>query len=368
MQAQIWRRPDDIVSPEVLDDNSVVFRVQAEDASSVMLTGTWPANIERMIPMEKKDASLYEVKIGPLPSDMYEYEFIIDGVPALDPRNRDVTHDGAWIQNRLIIPGQQAELYDVNPVPHGKVTAVWYPSPTLGQHRRMNIYTPPRYEDEDHEYPVLYLLHGGGGDEEVWLNRGRANYILDNLIAAGEAQPMLVVFPNGYPNYAGAPLHRPYSTNQTPGISPMVSGKYETSLISDIVPYIDKNYRVKADPDHRAIAGFSMGGYHTQVITNSNPDAFKYIGVMSMGLFNELPEVQYSRDQHLAQLQTLKIADPKLYWIGMGKEDFLYQHISKLLGIYDEVGLRYLYRETAGHHDWNSWRPYLAEFLPLLFK
>ncbi len=368
MDAQIMRQPDGIVSPEILADGSVIFRVQAKGAGSVQLTGTWPVNFERYIPMEQKDAMLFEVKIGPLPSDMYEYEFIIDGVPALDPRNREATHDGPWIQNRLMVPGRQSELYDVNPVPHGKVTTVWYPSPTIGQDRRMNIYTPPGYENEDREYPVLYLLHGGGGDEEVWLSRGRVNYVLDNLIAAGEAQPMIVVMPNGYANYAGAPLNRPYATEQTPGIGPMISGKFETSLVKDIVPYIEKNYRVNANPDYRSICGFSMGGYHTQMVTNSNPGMFSYIGVMSMGLFSELPGVEYSKDQHLSQLKMLKNTRPKLYWIGMGTEDFLYEHIAPLLKLYDEVGLNYYYRENAGYHDWNSWRLYLTEFVPLLFK
>jgi enterochelin esterase family protein len=368
MEAQIRRQPDGIVSPEVLDDNSVTFRVKAKDAGSVQLTGTWPVNFEQIIPMEKKDSTLYEVTIGPLPSDMYEYEFVIDGVPVLDPRNKEVTHDGAWIQNRLMVPGQQAELYDVNPIPHGKVNAEWYPSPTIGEDRRIFIYTPPGYENEDCQYPVLYLLHGGGGDEEVWLSRGRANYILDNLIAEGKTQPMIVVMPNGHPNYVGAPLHRPSPAKQNPSISPMVSGAFETSLINDIIPYVEKNYRVKANPDHRAIAGFSMGGYHAQMITNRNPGTFKYIGVMSMGLYNELPGVEYSRDQHLSQLKTLKEANLKLYWIGMGTEDFLYQRIPKLLEIYDEAGLAYIYRENAGRHNWNSWRLYLTEFVPLLFK
>lgn len=374
MEAQIWRRPDEFISPEILDDNSVIFRIQAENAGAVTLTGTWPATFERSITMEKTDATLYEAKVGPLPSDMYEYEFIIDGVPALDPRNRAITRDGAWTQNCLMVPGQQAALYDVNPVPHGKVTAVWYPSPTLGTERRMVIYTPPGYEldheNEAQEYPVLYLLHGGGGDEEVWLSRGRVNYILDNLIAAGATQPMLVVMPNGYPNYVGAPLHRPHASEQTPGISPMISGLFEASLINDIVPYIEANYRVKADPDHRAISGFSMGGYHTQMITNSNPGAFNYIGVMSMGLFSGLPgvEVEYNRDQHLSQLIALKESQPNLYWIGMGTEDFLYKGIAPLLKLYDEAALNYLYRENNGYHDWNSWRLYLTEIVPLLFQ
>lgn len=368
MEAQIWRRPDNIVSPEILADNSVIFRVQAEHAGSVTLAGSWPVDFERTYPMAQKEATLYEVKIGPLPSDMYEYEFIIDGVPVLDPRNRAVTHDGAWTQNRLLVPGEGADLYDVKPVPHGQVTAVWYPSPTLGHERRMVIYTPPGYENGEQNYPVLYLLHGGGGDEEVWQSRGRVNYILDNLIAAGAAQPMLVVMPNGYPNYAGAPLHRPAATAQTPGISPMISGQFESGLVNDIVPYIEQHYRVKADPDQRAISGFSMGGYHTQMITNSYPGLFNYIGVMSMGLYNELPGVTYSREQHLNQLNALKNTQPKLYWIGMGTADFLYKSIAPLLALYDEAGLDYLYRENAGHHDWNSWRLYLTELVPLLFK
>ena len=178
---------------------------------------------------------------------------------------------------------------------------------------------------------------------------------------------MIVVMPNGQPNCVGAPLHRPYSAEQTSGIIPMVSGAFEASLVNDIIPYVEKHYRVKANPDHRAIAGFSMGGFHTQIITNNNPGTFRYIGVMSMGLYNELPGVEYSRDQHLSQLKALKNAHPKLYWIGMGTEDFLYQRIPKLLKLYDEIGLEYTYRENAGRHNWNSWRLYLTEFAPLLF-
>jgi enterochelin esterase family protein len=267
-----------------------------------------------------------------------------------------------------MVPGEQAELYDVNDVPHGKVSAVWYPSPTIGKERRMNIYTPPGYEKSNEQYPVLYLLHGGGGDEDGWLSRGRANYILDNQIASGQAEPMIVVITNGYPNHEGAPLHRPFTTEKSSGISAMVSGQFEASLINDIIPYIEKHYRVIGDPDHRAITGFSMGGYHTQMVTNRNPETFKYIGVMSMGLYHGLPGVEYSRDEHLNQLETLRNSDPELYWIGMGTEDFLYETIAPLLEIYDEAGLQYTYRENEGRHDWNSWRLYLSEFVPHLFN
>jgi enterochelin esterase family protein len=234
----------------------------------------------------------------------------------------------------------------------------------------MFIYTPPGYEKDKKSYPVLYLLHGGGGDEEVWLSRGRANYILDNLIAAGKAVPMIVVITNGNPSTPGAPLDRPLAIQPaTQGIASMASGKFEESLVKDVVPYVEKNYRIIKDADHRAITGFSMGGFQTQNITNSHPGMFQYIGIMSMGLFSSArPEMKYNREEHVKQLEALKRSNPKVYWIGMGKDDFLYQSVLKLKALYDEVGFKYTYRENQGRHDWNSWRLYLSEFAPLLFK
>lgn len=364
------RQPNGIISPEVLPDNSVVFRVKAPNANSVQVSGTWATG--KMTPLEKKD-SVFEVKIGPLVSDMYEYDIILDGIPMLDPNNNMVTRDGAWIQNRLMIPGVMADVIDVKAVPHGDLKAVWYHSNTLDADRRMFIYTPPGYDKNKNKYPVLYLLHGGGGDEEVWLSRGRANYILDNLIANGKAVPMIVVITNGNPNTPAAPLDRPAAMqNKIPGgIGSMASGKFEESLMKDVLPYVESNYRVIKDADHRAITGFSMGGYQTQNITNANPDKFKYIGVMSMGLFSSFgnnPNPNYNKDQHVAQLKALIAAKPKLYWIGIAKSDFLYSTAVKLRSLYDEVGLKYTYRENEGTHDWNSWRLYLSEFAPLLFK
>jgi enterochelin esterase family protein len=149
----------------------------------------------------------------------------------------------------------------------------------------------------------------------------------------------------------------------------MASKKFEESLMKDVIPYVEKNYRVIADADHRAVTGFSMGGYQTQNITNSNPTKFKYIGVMSMGLFSSMGNgSNYNKEEHVKQLKELQKANPKLYWIGMGKGDFLYSSVLKLNELYDEVGLKYTYRESAGRHDWNSWRLYLSEFAPLLFK
>jgi enterochelin esterase family protein len=356
------------VSREVQPDNSVIFRVKAPGANSVSVFGTWPPSLQYAIPMTKKD-TLYEVKVGPLPSGMYEYRFMIDSVFTLDPKNNEVTRDGSIIENRLMVPGALADLIDVKSVPHGQVTAVWYPSPTLGMERRMLVYTPPGYEKDKKTYPVLYLMHGGGGDEEGWTSRGRANYILDNLIASGKAVPMIVVMTNGNPNTPAAPLDRSYSFLQpAAGIASMASGKFEESLVKDVIPYIEKNYRVIADPQHRAITGFSMGGFQTQNITNSNPDKFKYIGVMSMGLFSSFPGANYNKETHVKQLEALKKSNPTVYWIAIGKQDFLYSSEEKLRALYDEIGFKYTHEENEGRHDWNSWRLYLTEFAPMLFR
>ncbi|MBL7818581.1 MAG: hypothetical protein JNL70_26515 [Saprospiraceae bacterium] len=366
--AEGQRRPNNVISPEVLSDNSVIFRLKAPEGHTVQVSGTWATG--KMTTMERKD-TVYEVKLGPLASDMYEYDILLDGVPVLDPSSSMVTRDGAWIQNRLMIPGAMADIIDVKPVPHGDLKSVWYASPTIGAERRMFIYTPPGYDKDRKKYPVLYLLHGGGGDEEVWLSRGRANYIVDNLIATQKATPMIVVITNGNPNTPAAPLDRPAAMqNKIPsGINSMASGKFEESLMKDVVPYIENNYRVIADAEHRAITGFSMGGFQTQNITNANPSKFKYIGVMSMGLFSSaLNDKNYNKEQHIQQLKELQKNNPKVYWIGIAKDDFLYQSVVKLKALYDEIGFKYTYRENEGTHDWNSWRLYLSEFSQMIFK
>lgn len=359
-----------LVSPEVLPDHSVIFRIKAPGAYSVQVTGTMRSDF-KPIPMEKKDSGLFEVKIGPLASGMYEYRFILDSALVLDPNNKAVTRDGSYIENRLLVPGQLGDLLDVQDVPHGMVSAVWYPSPTLHMNRRMYVYTPPGYEQGKEKYPVLYLFHGAGGDEDGWISRGRANYILDNLIASKAALPMIIVITNGNPESMAAPMDRPLNANKEQGgIGSMASQRFEESLVKDVVPFIEKNYRVQADAGHRAIAGLSMGGYQTQNITNANPTMFSYIGVMSMGLLSAFGNNtgNYNREKHMEQLKALVAAQPKLYWIGIGKDDFLYGTVTKLRSLYDEVGLKYIYRESEGNHVWNVWRLYLTEFAPKLFR
>lgn len=356
-------------SPEIQEDGSVIFRLYAPEIDSVTVRGTFTIGESpiAMLKMVKNDTGLFVAKSESLPSDMYVYTFVADGVSALDPNNRIVVRDGSYIENRLVVPGKTFDLYDVKDVPHGRLHALWYPSPTIGANRRMIVYTPPGYETSGESYPVLYLLHGGGGDEEAWTSRGRANYILDNLIASGKARPMIIVMTNGVPSVQAAPGERPVASLSQPansGPAGMISGKFEESLVSDVVPFIEQNFRVIQDADHRGIAGLSMGGYHTLSTTFKYPDEFEYIGVMSMGIFRNV-----NRDELVGQIEALKESDPALYYIGCGKYDFLvYEGLQELLALYDDLGFKYTYRETNGGHSWNNWRLYLSEIATLFFQ
>jgi enterochelin esterase-like enzyme len=312
------RRPEPVKSPEIMDDHSVIFRLRAPQADSVRLGGTMNADYAEL-DMTKNEDGIFEIKVGPLVPDMYVYTFIVDGVKTIDPANNIVVRDGSYIESRLMIPGELTDLYDVKEVPHGRVSAVWYPAESLGMTRRCLVYTPPGYDHSSESYPVLYLLHGGGGDGEAWISRGRANYILDNLIAQGKAKPMIIVIPNGNASATSAPGETPFALRLqqnrgamgSPGA--MTAEKIPESLVRDLIPFIEANYRVKPDREFRALAGLSMGGYQTQKTSNLYPEEFDYLGVMSMGLYSMFGN--YNKEEHLAQLEALKKANPKLYWI-----------------------------------------------------
>ena len=370
-QTAAQQRPAPVNSPEIQADHSVIFRLRAPEAKTVKLGGTMNSDYAE-INMVKNNDGIFEIKIGPLEPDMYVYTFIVDGVKTIDPSNNIVVRDGSYIESRLMIPGEQTDLYDVKDVPHGKVSAVWYPAKTLGMSRRCVVYTPPGYDKSSELYPVLYLLHGGGGDEEGWISRGRANYILDNLIALGKAKPMIIVIPNGNVSATSAPGETPLALRlqqqsralAAPGA--MVGDQIPESLITDLIPFIEENFRVKVTRENRALAGLSMGGYQTQKTSNLYPDKFSYLGVMSMGLYSMFEN--YNREEHITQLKALQNAHPRLYWIACGKKDFLHQGVLDLLKLCDETGLKYVYRESEGGHSWNNWRLYLSEFAPLLFQ
>jgi len=368
VNAQFQRGPQ-ITSPEINPDNSVTFRMIASDAAKVTLTGNWMTGWGTQVALVKGDSGIWSLTTDILAAEFYTYTFNVNGVKLLDPSNAQVVRDGTRFENVLIVPGEASDVYTVKDVPHGVLSKVWYPSPTLDKNRRMYVYTPPGYENGDKKYPVFYLFHGAGGDEDAWTTLGRAPYIMDNLIADGKAEPMIVVMTNGNAWSEAAPGDETAKENAgAPDFSQMANGGFEKSLINDVIPFIEKNYRTLTDKNHRAIAGLSMGGMQTQTITNTNPDKFAYIGVMSMGLMNDPRWVKYNEEEHKKQIMDLKNSDVKLYWIGCGKDDFLFESVTNLRKLYDDLGFKYEYRESTGGHTWANWRIYLSELAPKLFK
>ena len=346
-----------IVSPEIQGD-SVTFRLSANYATVVNLSGSWMPNPwGGSIPMQKGADGVWSVKIA-LPSpEIYTYNFVVDGVSVNDPLNYMVQRDGTRYLNMLMVPGERTENYfPANQ--RGTVSYKWYDSEILGINRRLTVYTPYGYETSKAKYPVLYLLHGAGGDEEAWTSMGRAAQILDNLIEKGLAEPMIVVMPNGNAGQQAA-CTMGLSVKEFPRTEANAN-LYVTSLVKEIIPYIEKNYRVIAKPEARAIAGLSMGGGHTISATTLFPGTFDYICPMSCGV---------GESDHLdADLQGIKKAGYKLYWIGCGTADFAMPGSEVLDEALTRNGMEHTFFTSDGGHEWKNWRLYLNTFARLLFK
>mgnify|MGYP000864750047 FL=1 len=356
-----------VVSPDIKSDNSVTFSLYAPEATNVTLNGSWMAQGTTGT-FEKNSEGVWSITVGPLEPSMYHYNLIVDGVRAIDPGNPKAQRDGVNYASTLIIPGTGSEIFEVNNVPHGALSKVWYNSPSLGLYRRMYIYTPPGYEENNEKYPVLYLLHGGGGDEDAWSSLGRANYILDNLIAQGKAKPMIVVMTNGNSDQTAAITDRKLAPTAG-AMNTMASNVFPNSLINDVMPYIEKNYRTINNKENRAIAGLSMGGLQTQIISANNPGLFDYMGVFSMGIQMELGEVTTNLIKSYDEnLDKVKRNNYKLFYIAVGVEDFVYEGVKLLREKLDEHDFKYIYNETSGGHTWANWRNYLSDFAPRLFK
>ena len=269
--------------PVIQPDNHVRFRLQAPKASAVTVRWGVQVDIGDPVTMTKGSDGTWSATVGPLESDLYGYTFAVDGMRMVDTCHAEVKRDGVKLESMLLVPGGIGDLYAVKDVPHGTLAQVWYPSPTAKLTRRMQVYTPPGYENGDTRYPVLYLLHGGGGDETEWNNQGRMSEILDNLIAQGKAKPMIVVMPNGHVTRTAAlgfsvtSIPAPASAlAMAPGQAQPAGASFEETLVKDVIPYVEKHYRVLADKQSRAIAGLSMGGGHTFRTTLSNPAMFNY--------------------------------------------------------------------------------------------
>ncbi len=365
-----------IISPQIQPDNKVTFRIYAPHSIGVAINGEWMSGSVPRENLVRNDTGLWSTTLGPLNPEFYGYSFIVDGVTVLDPSNPLIKRDGMRNASVLLVPGKESDLYSVKNIPHGTLSKVWYESPTLNLTRRTYIYTPPGYESNAKtKYPVLYLLHGAGGDEDAWTTLGRTPIILDNLIAQGKAKPMIIVMTNGNASQMAASGEAPEparnETRVTGGPGGMASGKFEESVVKDVIPFIESHYRVLKDKNNRALAGLSMGGMQTQNISNNNPDLFSYIGVFSMGImnFNQSNTNANANANDLGlKINALKNSGIKLYWIGCGKDDFVYASVKTLRETLDKYNFKYTYRESTGGHTWANWRIYLSEFAPLLFK
>ncbi len=377
--------PPVVISPEVLADRQITFRILAPQAENVRLTGGDIPGMGQGKPMTKGDKGIWELTIGPIAPGSYRYNFNVGGVSVIDPRNPLVSESNNNVWSLVHVPG--SEFSDTKNVPHGAVAAVTYYSTALSKFRRMHVYTPPGYEAGQGKFPVFYLLHGAGDCDDSWTSVGRAGFILDNLIAAKKAKPMIIVMPAGHT--------RPTGRGPIQGTAPSGSSaapppdEFIQDFMTDIMPYVEKNYRVLAGRENRAIAGLSMGGNQTLNIALPNQEKFAYVGVFSSGLLNVFarqapgagappaantpaqitPAGEAWIKQNQAKLDDASLKKGlKLFWVGIGKDDFLLSTSRNTVEMLKKHGFAPVTRESDGGHTWINWRNYLNEFAPQLFQ
>lgn len=354
-----------IISPEV-NEKKVTFRLLAPQAKTVKLQGNWMESSP--VELQKGADGVWSLSQADFKPDIYTYSYLVDGVKANDPNNPYQVRDVSSVMSMFLVAGPQSLSYEVQRVPHGSVTKRWYASKGLQEDRRLTVYTPPGYESNKGKYPVLYLLHGMGGDEEAWMTLGRASQILDNLIAAGKAKPMIVVMPNGHTSNAAAPGESAKGFYKIDMMTPDIfTGDMET-YFNEIINFTEQNYRVKSDAKDRAIAGLSMGGFHSLYISANQPKMFGYVGLFSPAILppqNKQSPIYMNLD---TKLDIQRKQGYQLYWIAIGKTDFLYKSVTDFRNKLDRSGFKYTYVESDGGHTWSNWRTYLTDFVPQLFK
>lgn len=346
-----------LVSTETSADRMVTFRVYAPKAQDVELRGDYKRTENASsTKLTKSDDGVWSTTIGPVEPGTYRYSFYIDGVQTVDPKAHNAFErlDSVW--GLFTVPG--AEFQDPQTAaPHGTVETVWYPSTTVGRLRRMHVYTPASYRSGQQHYPVLYLLHSGGETDEGWPTEGRINEIMDNLIAAGKAKPMIVVMPAGEINTSFA-RDRLVSDVNT----------FDDEFAKDILPYVEKNYRVIADKDHRAFAGASMGGTEMLQAALLHADKVAYVGLFSSGWF-EHGDVPFLKDHEDVLNDAAAKKNLKLVWAAIGRQDMTARDVTpQMLKILKEHGYTVDYTETEGAHNWITWRDYLITFTPKIFQ
>jgi enterochelin esterase-like enzyme len=370
-----------VVSPEVTADRRITFRIYAPEARAIRLNAGDIQGLGEATQLKAGDSGVWELTVGPVEPGAYRYTFNVDGLTTVDPRNPQTSESNNNVWSMLYVPG--SDFMDTRNVPHGAVAEVTYYSTALGMFRRMHVYTPPGYESRTDKYPVFYLLHGAGDTDDAWPSVGRAGFILDNLLADKKARPMIVVMPAGHTRRTGT------ATGRTG------TEEFVKDFLTDVVPTIEKRYRVLTDRANTAIAGLSMGGNHTLHIAFPHLDRFGYIGVYSSGLLGAFPErATAGRGTAPAapagatgpppppplvaadwvEMHKGKLDDPalkkglKLLWFATGETDRLMSTTRATSELLKNHGFSPLFKQSPGGHTWINWRNYLNEFVPQLFK
>jgi enterochelin esterase family protein len=370
--------PPRVVSPEVLPDNRVTFRLRAPGATEVVVNGNWPDG--RGLKMTKDADGVWSVTTAPLLPEIWTYTFSVNGVAMLDPGNMRVVRDTAPRMNSLLVPGPVTAPFEAARVPRGTLSAVWYPSPVTKADRRMMVYTPPGYETSNAKYPVLYLFHGGSGHEETWTLMGLTNVAMDNLIAQGKVKPMIVVMPNAnwndaaVPGEPAPPSPAPPARGGQPGAGGGQDyGQAEDDIVNGEIRYIESHYRALTGRENRAIAGLSMGGGIAINVGLKRLDVFAYVGEFSSGMFGGVGGGYAPFD--IEKISPGFLKDPaatnkrlKALYFSCGTEDPRMPFQTKAAEELKSKGIALTFKSFAGAHEWRVWRNSLVDFAPMLFR
>lgn len=358
--AQFGAREPQFNSPEISSEGQVIFKIHAPKAKEVVFAGGDIPDVGSGKPMTKTEEGIWEISLDVEPG-YYRYHFSVDGVSVMDPRNPSTSQSFRNSWSLVSVPGE--EFMDTKDVPRGAISEVTYYSKSLQRFRRMHVYTPPGYEKNTQEYPVFYLLHGAFDCDDSWPTVGRAGFIMDNLIAEKKAKPMVIVMPAGH---AG-----PMNFSRRVRVD-----EFGLDFVKDIMPYVEKHYRVSNKREHRAIAGLSMGGSQTLTIGIPNLDKFSYMGVFSSGIFGitgrgfgaNSPNPSFE-EMYAQQLKNEDLKKGlKQFWFATGKDDFLLETSQATVKMLKKYNFDVTYHETEGGHNWIVWREYLHDFAQLLFQ
>jgi enterochelin esterase-like enzyme len=342
-----------VVSTEIMPDRQITFRISAPQATDVRFASSDIFNLGEKAQMKKNDSGVWETTVGPVEPGAYRYNFVVNGVTVVDPQSSSISESNTRVQSLLVVPG--SEYMDTKDVPRGAVAQITYFSKSLDRFRRIHVYTPPGYENNQQKYPILYLLHGAMDNDNSWTTVGRAGFILDNMIAAGKVKPMVVVMPAGHTNATNSMggLRR----GATPG-GAQPTDEFSKDFLNDIVPYAETHYRVLTDQPHRAMAGLSMGGMQTHSIAMANLDKFSHIGLFSGSTISA---------EEITDATAFKEKVKALFMSCGSKESPAGLQTSH--DALDKIGIKSTtFVQPDAQHEWRVWRASLIQFLPLLFQ